>query len=85
MESYLSADDKLDDMSDLTCRVLLEYKDQKSAELVASSVTPDNEDYIELQVEGSNIKCFAKAETPKKLLHTLDDFLACVAIAEENI
>ncbi|MFO7791816.1 MAG: KEOPS complex subunit Pcc1 [Candidatus Saliniplasma sp.] len=72
-------------MSKITCKVVLEYNDTKSAELIASSVSPDNEGYIELEVKGTTIECFAGAETPKKLLHTLDDFLACVAIAEENI
>ncbi|MGM0405753.1 MAG: KEOPS complex subunit Pcc1 [Thermoplasmatota archaeon] len=72
-------------MSIITCKVILEYDDQKSAEVIASSVSPDNEDYVELKVKGSKIECFTEAETPKKLLHTLDDFLACVTIAEENL
>lgn len=72
-------------MPTLNCKIVLEYKDEKSAEVIASSVSPDNGDYIGLKVKGSTIECFAEGKTPKKLLHTLDDFLACVAIAEENL
>ncbi len=63
----------------------LEYEDKHEAEVVASSLSPDNEDYIELEVKCSKIECVAKAETPKKLLHTIDDFLACVTVAEETL
>jgi len=86
IKNYLSTISSLSKyMTNITCEIVLEYDDEKSAEVIASSVSPDNEDYIDLKIIGSNIICSAKAETPKKLLHTLDDFLACVTIAEENI
>ncbi len=63
----------------------LKYEDKQEAEVVAASLSPDNDDYIDIEIKGSKLKCWTKAETPKKLLHTIDDFLACVTVAEETL
>ncbi len=72
-------------MSSLSCEMNLEYDDIETAEKIAGALSPDNEDYIEVEVRGSTIYCIATADSPMKLLHTLDDFLACVAIAEDAV
>lgn len=63
----------------------LEYDSKKIAELIESSVSPDNEEYIRVKVDGPILYCYAEAKNPMQLLHTLDDFLACITIAEETI
>lgn len=72
-------------MGQISCKIVLEFDDQKDAQNIASSISPDNEDYIEMDVKGKKINCRATGETPMKLLHTVDDLLACVTIAEENL
>ncbi len=72
-------------MSSIRCEINLEYDDMETAEKIAGALSPDNEDYIEVEVRGSTIHCEASADSPMKLLHTLDDFLACVAIAEDAV
>ncbi len=72
-------------MSSLRCEMILEYQDERTAKNVAAAISPDNEDYIKVEVHGSKIYCEALAHSPMKLLHTLDDFLACVTVAEDAV
>lgn len=69
----------------ISCKLELRYDDPGTAERVAKSVSPDNEDYIEVKIDGGKLLCRADAESPLQLLHTLDDFLACVTVAEETL
>ncbi len=69
----------------IRCEMTLEYEDTETAKKIAGALSPDNEDYIKVEVRGSTIHCEASADTPMQLLHTIDDFLACVTIAEDTI
>ena len=72
-------------MSSLECKFVLEYDDENKAKIIRESLEPDNEDYIEIVQKGSELKATCEAETPKELLHTIDDFLACLTISEDSI
>jgi len=62
----------------------LTFDDAATAETVASSVSLDDEGYIETTRRGRTITARAKADSPMSLLHTLDDYLACVSVAERT-
>ncbi len=68
----------------IDCKLKLEYKDEETASMIAKSIEPDNEDYVDMTVENSTIFCSIEAEKPLELLHTVDDFLSCLTVAEEN-
>jgi hypothetical protein len=72
-------------MSKITCEIILDYVDNDIAEMISSSVSPDNEEFIEVEIKDSKLICKAEGENPMQLLHTVDDFLACVTVAEEAI
>ncbi len=72
-------------MSSVRCEMTLEYDDSETAEKIAGALSPDNEDYIKLEIRGSTIHCTASADSPMQLLHTVDDFLACLAVAEDAV
>lgn len=72
-------------MVGLICTLRIDYNSSEEAEAVARSLEPDNQGYIETEVRGSSLLCFARAEDPLSLLHTLDDFLACLTVAEETL
>ncbi len=68
----------------VSCRLEFPYPTQRDAELVARSLRVDDEKaYIATRVEGRTLVAEARADSPKGLLHTLEDYLACLAVAEK--
>ena len=64
------------------CSLVLEFADPGEAEKVHRSVELDNEGYVRSRVEGRTIRADMDADSLKSLLHTLDDFLSCLGLAE---
>ncbi len=68
----------------VSCRLEFPYATKRDAELVAKSLTVDDEkEYITTTVEGRTLVAEARADSIKGLLHTLEDYLACLAVAEK--
>jgi len=64
------------------CRILLEYASNEEAKRVEKSLKPDNENFISTRVNGNVLEAETDAESVLSILHTLDDFLACLSVAE---
>ncbi len=62
----------------------LTFRDAATAKAVAASVSLDDEGYIRTTRRGATVTATAVAEAPLSLLHTLDDYLACVSVAERT-
>ena len=67
------------------CTMEFDYPDEGTARRILGAVEVDNEGFIEARTEGSCLLAIAKGKDLKSLVHTLDDFLACVAIAEGTV
>lgn len=67
------------------CSLVLEFGSPLEAEKVHRSVELDNQGYIVTRVEGSAIHASISSSSLNSLLHTLDDFLACVSVAEKVV
>lgn len=67
----------------IECELEFEYEDEETAKVIGRSIEPDNEDYVEMDFNGSNLHLKVKDEKPLSLLQTLDDLLACIKVAEE--
>lgn len=65
--------------------MVIGFQSSTEAENVHRSVEMDNDGYLETRVEGGNIVAHIEAESLKSLLHTLDDFLACVGVADKIV
>lgn len=63
----------------------LEFGSEADAEKVHRSVELDNEGYLETRVEGRAVIARIEADSLKSLLHTLDDLLACVSVADRIV
>ncbi len=72
-------------MDDIECRLELEYEDERIADMIARAVQPDNMEYLSLNLSGSAVICDIKGKNPLQLLHTIDDLLMCVTVAEKTI
>ena len=63
----------------------LEYADEDSAVAVHRALVPDNLDFVRARTEGRRVIAEMEGATPLKLLHTVEDYLSCVAVAEEAV
>lgn len=64
------------------CRIEFTYRSAGDAKRVAASLRVDDGAFIATRVRGRTVSADAEADTPGRLLHTLEDYLACVAVAE---
>jgi tRNA threonylcarbamoyladenosine modification (KEOPS) complex Pcc1 subunit len=67
------------------CDIELTFPDHESATKIHASVELDNDGYVVSQVEGAVVKAHIEAESLNSLLHSLDDFLSCVSVAEKMV
>ncbi|OGS48281.1 MAG: hypothetical protein A3K68_03625 [Euryarchaeota archaeon RBG_16_68_13] len=64
-------------------RLTVDLGDPKEAEAVALALSPDDEGYVRTRCRGATLTAVASADAPLSLLHTLDDYLACLSVAEK--
>jgi hypothetical protein len=62
--------------------VVLVYPSERDADIVLGAVARENIGFVEGRREGTRLIFRVGATTPLGLLRTLDDLLACVAVAE---
>jgi len=66
----------------IRCRLEFTYPKHARAETVARSLRVDDEGHITTSVAGRRLVAEAEADSPLSLLHTLEDYLACLSVAE---
>ncbi|MCJ2533238.1 MAG: hypothetical protein LN411_04885 [Candidatus Thermoplasmatota archaeon] len=69
----------------VTCEIVLRFPSSDSAGKVFHAVEQDNSGYVDAKQEDDSIVAVINASTLKSLLHTLDDFLSCVSVAEKIV
>lgn len=63
----------------------LEFSSPEDAKRILDSVSIDNGEWISARQEDNSILCEADAETVGGILHTAEDLLSCVALAEKML
>ena len=69
----------------VTCTLVLRFASEDDATKVLDTVDMDNAGYVDAGQDGDSVTATIRAESLNSLLHTLDDFLACVAVADKII
>ncbi|NOR17154.1 hypothetical protein GQ543_05530 [candidate division WOR-3 bacterium] len=69
----------------VTCDVVIEYDDVKKTETVLKSIEVDNLGFVKSQINGRQLEAHMESKSISSLLHTLDDYLACVSVAEKIV
>lgn len=69
----------------LKATLTLDYRSEAEARAVAEALGPDNEGFVDAKVDGKAIRATVMATEASSLRHTLDDFLACVKVAEDAV
>ena len=68
-----------------SCEITIEYDSAKKAETVHKSIEVDNFEFVKTKVEGKKLNATIKSNSVSSLIHTLDDYLACVSVAEKIV
>ena len=69
----------------ISCDVNIDYENEKETKAILNSIEVDNLDYIQSKIKGKTLITHIESNSIPSLIHTLDDFLACVSIAEKII
>ena len=64
------------------CKLRLSYSSLDIADKIKRSMDVDNQNYIETQISDNQIIAQIEAKSCMSLLHTLEDYLACLSTAE---
>ena len=68
-----------------SCEITIEYDSVKKAETVHKSIEVDNFEFVKTKVEGKKLNAKIQSNSISSLLHTLDDYLACISVAEKIV
>ena len=66
----------------LSCKLELEYRSDEEANVVLKSIPPDNFNHVDAFANGKKIIISSSSDTSMQMLHTMEDLLACIKIAE---
>lgn len=72
-------------MTPAECRLEFTYSSEDEAEKILKAVELENPPYIKAWREGPTIVSEASSESLESLLHTLEDYLACITVAEKML
>ena len=67
------------------CIIEMRYNDKKTAENILKSVKVDDYNFVDSQLKDNTIVAQISAGSIPSLLHTLDDYLSCLSIAEKIV
>ncbi len=67
------------------CTLELKYDDERTAKAVSKAVDVDNYQFVTSKLEGDKIISKIESNSISSLIHTLDDYLACVSVAEKVV
>ena len=69
----------------ISCNLSIEYDDSGKAEKILRSIKVDDFDFVTSNVQNKRIEATIKSKSVSSLLHTLDDYLACLSVAEKIV
>jgi hypothetical protein len=64
------------------CVLTFEFRDAVTAKKVHQSIKIDDSGFVQSRVKGKTLEASIESSSVASLLHTLDDYLACVSIAD---
>jgi hypothetical protein len=67
------------------CKLTIEFEDQTKAQKVLGSIKGDDEEFVTSTVIGKTLQATIESTSIPSLLHTLDDYLACVSVAADIV
>ena len=65
----------------VACNLIIELDDEQKVQTVLKSIKVDDFDFVKSKIAGKKLEAEIKSNSVSSLLHTLDDYLACVSVA----
>ena len=66
-----------------SCKLEIDFKDKKIAKKVLESIKVDDYGFVESKIDKTVLIANIKSKSISSLLHTVDDYLSCVSVAEK--
>lgn len=76
---------KEDKNNGIVCVLEFEYRTEAEARKVAEAIKVDDEGFVKTKVKGKKLMARIEARNAMSLLHTLDDYLVCLGVAERAV
>jgi len=68
-----------------SCNIVIKYDDEKTIQMIHKSIEVDNFDFVSTKITKNQLDVYIESTSIPSLLHTLDDYLACVSVAEKVV
>ena len=69
----------------ISCDIEIDYENEEETKVILNSIEVDNLSYIQSKKKGKSLLTHIESNSIPSLIHTLDDYLSCVSIAEKII
>ena len=61
---------------------MLEYSTASQAQMISKATRVDDPEFVKTKVKGKQLHATISTDSVSSLLHTIDDYLACVTVSE---
>jgi len=65
------------------CDLEIDFNNEEDVKTVIKSIKVDDFDFVKSKMQGTTLKASIQSDSVSSLLHTLDDYLACVSVASK--
>jgi hypothetical protein len=67
------------------CDLSIKFDDEEMVNTVLKSIEVDNFDFVKSFVKDKVLEAHIESNSVSSLLHTIDDYLSCVSVAEKIV
>jgi len=69
----------------IKCDIAIEYDDIKKTKNILKSIEIDNLNFVKSSIKGKKINAHIEGKSVSSIINTLDDYLACISVAEKVV
>ena len=73
------------DTMKVSCKLSIDFGSNEKAENVFRSIKVDDFSFVSSKIKDKTLEAEINADSIASLLHTVDDYLACVTVAEKIV
>ena len=67
------------------CKIEIDFKSSDKVKTIIKSIEVDDFHFVKSKISGKSLVAEISADSVSSLIHTLDDYLACVSIADKVV
>ena len=69
----------------VSCKLKIDFESDEKTENVYRSIKVDDFSFVSSKINNNTLEAEIEADSIPSLLHTIDDYLACVTVAEKIV